>query len=41
MDLVRRDEGLAEGAKDKFKLGDKLVKWVSMEVDKAASGTKV
>jgi hypothetical protein len=41
MDLVRRDEGLAEGVKEKFKLGDKLVKWVSVEVEKAATGTKV
>lgn len=40
MDLVRRDEQLAEGTEGKFKLGDKLVKWVSTETEKAAAGSK-
>jgi hypothetical protein len=35
-DLVTRDEGL-ENKEDKLNLGDKLVKWVVTEGDKAAS----
>ncbi|WVR05268.1 hypothetical protein IAU60_002280 [Kwoniella sp. DSM 27419] len=38
--LVERDEKLSEGAEGKLKLGDKLVKWTSMEAEKAASPTK-
>ncbi|WVQ78061.1 hypothetical protein IAT38_000142 [Cryptococcus sp. DSM 104549] len=36
-ELVLRDEKLAEG---KLKLGDKLTKWTSMEVEKAANPSK-
>ncbi|KAK8869849.1 hypothetical protein IAR55_000417 [Kwoniella newhampshirensis] len=36
-ELVARDESLGEG---KLKLGDKLVKWTSMEVEKVASPAK-
>lgn len=37
MALVKRDEQLSEG---KLQLGDKLVKWVSVEVDKATSASR-
>lgn len=36
-ELVKRDEGLTEG---KMKLGDKLVKWSSIEGEKTANNTK-
>lgn len=36
-ELVKRDEGLVEG---KMKLGDKLVKWSSIEGEKTANHTK-
>lgn len=38
-ELVKRDEGLAEGS-GKMKLGDKLVKWSSIEGEKTANNTK-
>jgi hypothetical protein len=41
MNLVNRDEKLADGAEGKFKLGDKLVKWTSAEAEKASTGAKV
>jgi len=41
MSLVKRDEGLADGAEGKFKLGDKLVKWTTIESEKASSGAKM
>jgi hypothetical protein len=37
MDLIRRDEQLSEG---KLKIGDKLVQWVTVEVDKVSSPTR-
>lgn len=36
-ELVQRDEGLVDG---KMKLGDKLVKWSSIEGEKTANNTK-
>jgi len=41
MNLVKRDEKLADGAEGKFKLGDKLVKWTSVEAEKASTGAKM
>ena len=39
LELVARDGSLAEG-QGKMKLGDKLVKWLSIEGDKSAANTK-
>lgn len=38
MALVKRDEQTSEG---KLQLGDKLVKWLAVEVDKATNGVKI
>lgn len=35
--LVNKDEQYLEGAKDKLNIGDKLVKWVTSEIEKTAS----
>ncbi|WRT67086.1 uncharacterized protein IL334_004052 [Kwoniella shivajii] len=39
-DLTLRDESMEEGSEGKLKLGDKLVKWNSMEAEKAANPVK-
>jgi len=41
MNLVKRDEKLADGAEGKFQLGDKLVKWTTVEAEKSSSGAKM
>ncbi|WWD10197.1 hypothetical protein V865_008331 [Kwoniella europaea PYCC6329] len=40
-ELVERDEKAPEGSEGRLKLGDKLVKWTTIEVEKAANPTKV
>ncbi len=37
MDLIKRDEGLVDG---QSKLGDKLIKWVTAEVDKVSNPSR-